>query len=201
MSGHDLNQGKQPEYLKDSFCQDYVARIKKKRPTGGIPREDQVDHLWQRILKIYFEHQTSAALFDVQREAYATEQSQKRSDISVVNRRGEPAGAHKVIWFEAKRPKGTEPSRETIPNENDWEEVRGQIRGYMVTARAADGDVQRMYGVTAVGMYARMFQLPRHSDRLQAVDDGRTFHVEADGIAIEEHIQRWVRVISDGNNT
>lgn len=150
-SDYNLNQGKQPEYLKDLFCQDYIARIKKKRPTGGIPR-------------------------------------------------GEPATAHKVIWFEAKRPEGTEPSRETMPNENDWEEVRSQIRDYMITARASDGDVQRMYGVTAIGMYARMFELPRHSDRFQAVDDGRTFHVEADGIAIEKLIQGWVEVISDGNN-
>lgn len=200
MSGHELNQGRQPEYLRGSFCQDYIARIEKKRPTGAIPREDQVDHLWQRVFKIYFEHQSRPALFDVQREAYATEKSQKRSNISVVNRRGEPASAHKVVWFKAKRPKGTEPSRETMPSQKDWEEVRGEIRDYMVTSRASDGDVQRMYGVTAIGMYARMFELPRHSGRFQAVDDGRTFHVEADGLAIEELVRRWVSVISNGFN-
>jgi hypothetical protein len=32
----------------------------------------------------------------------------------------------------------------------------------MITARASDGDVQRMYGVTAIGMYARMFEFLHH---------------------------------------
>lgn len=200
-------------YQNDRWVQKYERNIAGTRANGAPPREVQVDHLWSRILKYYFEQEDTAPDFDVQRESYTTDQGQKRTNVAVANFRGEPPREHKVLVVEAKRPLADRNNERRTPHQNDFNTLKNQLLRYLIQARGNDapsGAVQTVYGVVAIGMWAQFVQLPRNRENLLPAGNRNTraplagswtFHVRDDADVIHALINGWVRTIQDGLNT
>lgn len=193
------NPGQEPksEYRRlvpftDKYIKEIVAP-RQGRCNKNLPsREDNVDHLWTSIFTHYFPKKMEN-FFAVQREPYASKKSQGRTDLAVVNLiHGK---IHKVIMFEAKRPLAPE---DPTPTATDWNKVINQLRGNMIRTRNAAGAIQDMYGVVAIGAWARFFKMSRHSERLLRIprETGEyDFDVRNHDDKIEEQLKKWGREI------
>ncbi|KAL4781143.1 hypothetical protein BJX76DRAFT_360220 [Aspergillus varians] len=158
-----FNQRGAADYLRETpLCKDYIKAIKKwrQRDTGPPlpPREDLVDHLWSNIFALYFQmHRTAPYDFGIERESYVADNSQARSNITIVHISGNRRTRRKAIMFEVKRP--VDPGTNSLPSEDLWNEVNEQLRRYM--RQAAEGETivshkaKPMFGITAIGLYAR----------------------------------------------
>jgi hypothetical protein len=153
------------------ICDDYINDLQtvQVRPNAtNLPsREDIVDHLWNSILNVYFlQQRPSSHRFDIEHESYIIRNSQKRVNIALINRIGFQPRRYKSLLLEAKTPG---PSPNMPPTNPEWTDVRGQLRDYMKIFRLAEGNHYRIYGVTAIGLYARLYRMNRHSNVLVPV--------------------------------
>lgn len=201
------NQSQRAAFVNDGqdrFGQMYVANIRTRTAEGRRSREDQVDHLWHSAYNHAFIRGDTAVpvTFQVEREPYLAQNLGNRSNMAVVNIRNNTM--HKVVLFEAKRPvdrEGVDP----LPNDREWEEVKSQLVRNMCRARASDGAVQGMYGIAAIGTWARAYKLPIGSDQLRVVhlpwnNEETTFHVLDDNMYVERLLKIWADEIRNGRN-
>lgn len=183
------------------FTDKYIKEIvspRQGRHSKDLPsREDNVDHLWTSIFTHYFPRKMEN-FFAVERESYLSEEGQARTDLAVVNLIHEKI--HKVVMFEAKRPLAP---RDPTPTAKDWNEVINQLRRNMIQTKNAAGAIQDMYGVVAIGGWARFFKMSRHSERLLRIprETGEyDFDVQKHDDKVEEQLKKWAKEIRKGNS-
>ncbi|KAL2821406.1 hypothetical protein BDW59DRAFT_164141 [Aspergillus cavernicola] len=161
-------------------------------------REDVVDHLWTNILVYYFQNPRPMT-FSVERESYLLNNRRQKTDIAVVNLVGPDADMQKVLNFEAKCPLG--PPNNRKPTDDERGEVRAQLRNNMGLARRADQSTQDIYGVVAIGTWARLYKLPGGETFLVPIrrcNGEFEFNVWKHHIAIQREMTRWAREIAEG---
>ncbi|KAL4885249.1 hypothetical protein BJY04DRAFT_214584 [Aspergillus karnatakaensis] len=172
-------------YLRhNGFAADFIAGILQPPQRGQPSRED----LPRRYRN-----------FAVLREPYLERTSRRKTNIAVVNRRGNPRAIHKVVIFEAKRDYRADPQLE--PSDAQWRHVQVQLQRNMTRARRADGNVQRMYGIAAIGLHVRFYELLMTGTEIRPLHGGQVYHVENDSLDIEDVlIREWANRIARGLN-
>lgn len=193
-------KGPKSEYRRrvpftDKYISAIVAPRQGKRSKNLPSREDNVDHLWTTIFTHYFTKRNEE-FFAVERESYLSQGRQGKTDLAVVNLiHGK---IHKVVMFEAKRPLAPE---DPTPAATDWTEVINQLRRNMIRTRNAAGAIQDMYGVVAIGAWARLFKMTQHSERLLRIPretNQYDFDVREHDNKVEEELKKWAGEIIKG---
>ncbi|KAL4787864.1 hypothetical protein BJX76DRAFT_353898 [Aspergillus varians] len=144
------------------FTEKYIRKIENPQQGGAQrgrvqSREDVVDHLWTNIFVHCFQSPRPMT-FSMERESYLLRNGRQRTDIAVVNLVGPDEHMQKAAIFEAKRPLG--PPNDRQPREAEWKKVTAQLQKNIRPARRADRQTQGMYGVAAIGTWARLYKFP-----------------------------------------
>jgi hypothetical protein len=183
-----MAQANQALYLNNPFTANYIANV----GIGSNARQDQVDHAWHNILRDYF----FTPNYAVERESYLDPNGLSKANVAVINNRN--GGHHKVLVVEAIRPGNA------APTDHEWTRVREQLQTNMLRARIANGNVQTMYGIAAIGRFARMYALSMVDNlrgRLEPVIDRNPLSLDLNSLEIERRLLDIRNTINQGRNT
>ncbi|KAJ5818307.1 hypothetical protein N7474_003898 [Penicillium riverlandense] len=142
--------------------------------------EQQVDHLWTQVLRLYFE----LSLYGIEREAHVAQTSLIRANVIVSREfRGQFC---QFLFIESKRA----PPANRMPSERSWDRAATQLANYMAASKrdlARPSDAPKLFGIVAIGRSVRFYSMAQGSSRLISINN-TIYNFVQDADEIEEFL-------------
>lgn len=154
-------------------------------------REIVVDSLWQRILQVYFPYEDN---FLHEREEYASLDSRSRANVTlgVIHNNSRK----KAIIIECKK---TPSNNSGFAPPGTWNRAQSQLQEFLLRTGDAHGCLpSKVFGIVAIGIYVRFFELNNDSRHLESFEkNSRSFRIDTEAVEIERQIRGMKRIVQE----